>query len=228
MQFHLPIFQNLCPSWENITPLGVRRTFRKGSPIFGLESTANGIYYVERGLVEILLYTTHGPEKVLFYVGQGCIFGEVSCFTGETGEAFPRARADCTVHFFSRDLIETIIATQYPQQMLELVRLSAYKLRMYGVLLQDSLDSDNFLRVCKMLVSLARFKDPDLKPGQREVCFQPDLTQTDLARLMGVHRVTVAKALGRLRQMGVVRRFSKTALEITDYARLCDLIDETV
>ena len=96
--------------------------------------------------MEIPLYTLHGPEKVLFYVGPGCVFGEVSCFvTGERDEASVRARTDCVLYFFSRDLIEGVIASQYPHLLIELVRALAYKLRMYGVLLQDSLNSDNFM-----------------------------------------------------------------------------------
>ena len=227
MQYQLPVFENLCPSWNTILHLGGRRTFQKGSEIVDLVTPVNGIYFVKEGSVEIPLYTLHGPEKVLFYVGPGCIFGEVSCFvTGERDEASVRARTDCVLYFFSRDLIEGVIASQYPHLLIELVRALAYKLRMYGVLLQDSLNSDNFMRVCKMLVYLIRFKNVDIARGQKQVIIQPEMSQHDMARLMGIHRVTVTKAISRLKAMGIIHHFSKKTLEVVDFPALCQLIEK--
>jgi|GEM_PF-987109 len=231
MQYQFPIFENLCPSWEKIAPLGVRCVYPKGAQILNLESHVNGVYYVIEGSVEIMLYTLQGPEKVLFYVGPGCIFGEVSCFvnaeSGESDEASVRARTDCVVVYFTREQIEGTIANQYPQLLLELIRATAYKVRMYGVLLRDSLSSDHFIRVCKMLVYLTRFKAGPLVAGQNRVAFQPEMTQNDMARLMGIHRVTVTKAVSRLKQMGIILRFSKSSLVIADFPGLCQLIEKS-
>jgi len=226
MQYQLPIFENLCPSWSTILHLGIRRSFPKGSEIIDLITPVNGVYFVKEGSVEVPLYTEHGPEKVLFYVGPGCIFGEISCFVGgEADEASVRARTDCILYFFSRELIEGTIASQHPQLLIELIRASAYKIRMFSVLLRDSLNSDNFLRVCKMLVYLVRFKEVEIAPGQKQVTVQPEMTQQDLARLMGLHRVTVTKALSRLKTMGLLQHFSKKKLQITDFPALCRLAE---
>jgi CRP-like cAMP-binding protein len=96
---------------------------------------------------------------------------------------------------------------------------------MYGVLLQDSLNNDNFVRVCKMLVYLAHFKEKQIIPTQKEVSLQPNMTQNDMARLMGIHRVTVTKALSRLRGLGIIDHFSKKSLLISDFPALCQLIE---
>ncbi len=231
MQYQLPIFENLCPSWEKIAHLGVRYVYPRGTQILTLESHVNGVYYVKEGSVEIMLYTLQGPEKVLFFVGPGCVFGEVSCFvnaeSGESDEASVRARSDCVVYFFSRELIEGTITRQHPQLLLELIRATAYKVRMYGVLLRDSLSSDNFIRVCKMLVYLTRFRAGSLAVGQKQVAFQPEMTQNDMARLMGIHRVTVTKAISRLKALGLITRFSKSSLVVADFPGLCQLIEKS-
>jgi hypothetical protein len=96
---------------------------------------------------------------------------------------------------------------------------------MYGVLLQDSLSGDNFIRVCKMLVYLVHFKEAELALGQKQVIVQPEMTQHDMARLMGIHRVTVTKAISRLKSLGILRRFSKKTLEIADFPALCRLVE---
>lgn len=226
-QYQLPIFQNLCPSWQNVTYLGNRRTFPKGYQILDLETQLNGIYLVMEGSVEVILYTLRGPEKVLFYVGSGCIFGEVSCFvSGDRDDASVRARSDCILYFFSRDVLEGTIASQYPHLLIEMIQATSYKLRMYSVLLRDSLSSNPFLHVCKMLVYLVRFKGIELPQGQKQVVIQPEMTQNDIAKLMGVHRVTVTKAIGQLKEMGIVRYFSKHLLDISDFPALCQLIEK--
>ena len=225
MQYQLPIFENLCPAWETVTHLGIRRKFLKGSQIFDIANPINGVYFVAKGSVEVILNTQHGSEKVLYYVGPGCIFGEVSCFVaGDSGEARVRARSDCDCYFFSRETIEGIVARQYTGLLLELIRAEAYKIRMYGILLQDSLNNDNFVRVCKMLVYLAHFKQAQITTSQKEVSFQPDITQSDMARLMGIHRVTVTKALSRLKNLGIIHHFSKKSLLISDYQALSHLV----
>jgi CRP-like cAMP-binding protein len=227
MQYQLPYFEDLCPSWGSISHLGVRHIFHKGSQIIGLESTVDGVYFVQQGVVEILLYTARGPEKVLFYVGSGCIFGEVSCFVGGASEeASVRARSDCVLYFFNRELVEGLVASLYPHLLIELIRASAYKIRMYGVLLQDSLTSDNFTRVCKMLVYLVRFRSGEQAFSHAQVTIQPDLTQNDIARLLGVHRVTVTKSISRLKEMGVLGRFSKKSLVINDFPALLGLAEK--
>lgn len=226
IQYRLPVFENLCPGWESISNLGLKRFFVKGSHIFDLETHVNGVFFIKEGIVDIILYTEHGPEKVLFQVREGCLFGEISCFvSGANGEAIAIARRDCQLYFFPRELIEGIIANQFPHLLLELIQSLAYKIRMYTILLKDSLISDHFIRVCKMLVYLAVFKGIDPNSSVKKVTIQPDITQNDIARMMGIHRVTVTKAVGRLKEMGIVLRFSKKILEFSDFPALCLLAD---
>ena len=224
MQYHFPIFENLCPSWGEITHLGIRRVFQKGSEIIGLTTPTHGIYYVMEGSVEVPLYAASGPEKVLFFVGPGCIFGEISCFvTGEEhDDASVKARSNCVLYYFSRDVIENTITNHHPQLLIELIRATSYKNRMFSVLFRDILNSDNFIRVCKMLVYLVQFKGAD-RPGGKQISFDPEMTQSDLARLMGVHRVTVSKAISKLKEQGVLTRFTKKSLQIADYPALLEL-----
>ena len=220
-QFSLPIFENLCPGWEAIKHLGIRHSYQKGCQIYDLQSPVNGVYLVESGLVEIVLYTPTGPEKVLYYVGPGCIFGEVGCFvSGDTGEARIQARSDCSAYFFGRETIEGVIAREHPQLLIELIRTSAYKIRMFAVLLRDSLTGDVFQRVCRTLVYLVEYRGVLPQPGFQGLAVQPGLSQTDLARLLGIHRVTLTKVINRLKNERVIKRFTKNRLEILDFERL--------
>ncbi len=226
MFYQLPIFENLCPSWEKVLQLGTREVFPRGSRIFFTEDLIDGLYYIVEGSIEINLHTVHGPEKVLFIVGKGCIFGEVSCFIGgDAEEASAKTRSDSVLYYFKKETIEQIIAPRFPDLMLELVKTVSYKARMFTELLTDELISNQFTRVCKMIVYLVRFKEVRIEAGQKHVVLTPNMTQHDIARLMGVHRVTVTKAISELKHRGIVKQFSKKCLDITDFPALLNLVE---
>lgn len=224
MQYRFPIFENLCPSWGQVTHLGIRKRIPKGTVILDMEATVDGVYFLQEGVVEIMLNTQSGPEKVLYCVGKGCVFGEVCCFApGDNLEATVKARTDCTLYFFKREAIEGPIAREHPQLLLELIRILGHIVRMYGVLLQDTLSVDFFVRVCRFLVYLVRFKGADATGEQVRVVVQSGVTQGDIARLLGVHRVTVTKAVKKLKDQGIIQHFTKRELAISDFPRLCQL-----
>lgn len=223
MQYQFPIFENLCPSWGEVTHLGVKRQAPKGAWVLGANDTAEGVYYIQEGVLEIMLNTQRGPEKVLYCVGKGCVFGEVVCFVpGATEEAVVKARTDCKLVFFNRETIESTIAQQFPHLLIELVKILGHIVRMYGIHLQDSLNLDFLTRVCRFLVYLVEFKAAEVQ-GRKRVVIQADITQSDMARLLGVHRVTITKAVKKLKELGILKSFTKKELEITDFPGLCKL-----
>jgi DNA-binding IclR family transcriptional regulator len=104
-----------------------------------------------------------------------------------------------------------------------MVGLLGHIVRMYGVWLQDSLSQEYFERVCRILIYFVRWKlGETVQPG-REVLIHDELSQNDIAKLLGIHRVSVTKAVSRLKELGILRRFTKTELDIADYPQLCRL-----
>jgi len=224
MQYEFPVFEALCPSWDQVTHLATRQVYPKGSLILDMEAPAEGIYFIKEGQVDTALYTLNGPEKVLYGVGQGCVFGEASCFsTGVTGEATVWARTACVLYYFRKETVEGAIAREHPHLLIELAGMLGHIVRMYGVWLQDSLSQDYFARVCRILVYFVRWKQGDAVRTGNEVLIQSDVSQGDIAKLLGIHRVTVAKAVGRLKELGIIRRFTRNELDIADYRGLCRL-----
>ena len=224
LQYEFPVFEHLCPSWGSFTHLASRQVHPKGALILDMDVTAGGVYFVAEGQVDTVLYTLHGPEKVLYGIGKGSLFGEASCFsTGRTGEATVWARTACTLFFFKKETVEGPIARDHPHLLLEMAGLLGHIVRMYGVWLQDSLSLDYFERVCRLLIYYIRWKKGSTLRAPRAVLINADLTQNDVAKLLGLHRVSVTKAVRRLKELGIIRRFTKNELDIADYPGLCRL-----
>jgi CRP-like cAMP-binding protein len=158
---------------------------------------------------------------VLYAIGTGALFGEACCFsTGFTGEASVWARTPCVLYFFRRETVEEVIAREHPELILEMVGLLGYIVRMFAVWMRDSLTQDYFERVCRILVYYVEWKGVSPDPATGEVVIHADLTQNDLARLLGIHRISVAKAVRRLKETGILLRFTKRVLHIADFPRL--------
>jgi len=224
VQYEFPFFEQYCPSWGQVLHLGTRQVYPKGALILDMDVPAKGVYYVKEGQVDTVLYTLHGPEKVLYGIGQGSLFGEACCLSTErTGEATVWARTACTLIFFRKDTVEGVIARDHPHLLLEMAGLLGHIVRMYGVWLQDSLSLDYFERVCRILIYYLRWKKGPGIDQAGAVLVHADLTQNDIAKLLGVHRVSVTKAVSRLKELGIIRHFTKSELDLADFQGLCRL-----
>ena len=132
MQYEYPVFEHLCPSWGQFTALATRLVYPEGALILGMDAPANGVIYVQEGQVDTVLETFDGPEKVLYGIGEGCLFGEAGCFTtGALAETAVRARTDCILYFFRKETVEGTISRKHPHLLLEMVRLQGHILWMY-------------------------------------------------------------------------------------------------
>ena len=99
----------------------------------------------------------------------------MTCFvTGESKEATARARTDCTLYFFS-GLIKGTIANQHPTALENNARPRPIKSKCTACCSRTSLNNDNFIRVCKMLVYLVQSKNVDIPAGQKRVVIQPGI-----------------------------------------------------
>lgn len=69
------------------------------------------------------------------------------------------------------------------------------------------------------LVQLARWLSR-MADNHGALSFRPGLTQQELADMLGVHRATLVRCIHALRAQGIVSRFTRNALDITDPAAL--------
>ena len=49
------------------------------------------------------------------------------------------------------------------------------------------------------------------------------MSQSDAAAMLGLHQTTVARLIRRLREKGVIGRFTKSELQVLDVARLREM-----
>ncbi len=158
------------------------------------------LYFLERGTVRLTQQNMDGQEKILWFIGENCIFGETPFFHNANVCAHFTCVTNCTIHAFSTSAFETVMR-EYPELMLDLTRSMALKMR-FLVRQVASLTLDNALvRVCRFL---EQHIVPDSDPLLVDMCF----SRQDIASFLGINRSSLYKLLREQEEKGLLKLVS--------------------
>ncbi len=204
--------------WRQVLDLGTRLRFRKGEEIMHGGEKGEYLYYVHQGEARLMRTTLDGREKILMSMRSGTVTGETPFFDEVPARSSIVAGTDCVVYAFSRDCVLHEILPNYPALTLALLHSLASKVR---VLCNQSVSlslEELPPRICRFLH--LRMRDDGGAPNPR---VSPGLNQQELANLLGVHRVTLNKALRELEREAVLGPYSRDEVYIVDMERFHEL-----
>ncbi|WP_199255453.1 Crp/Fnr family transcriptional regulator [Mycolicibacterium mengxianglii] len=209
--------QTLAALTRELTPV----EFRRGYTIVTEGESGDRMYVIVEGKVKVGRRSTDGRQNLLAVLGPSEVFGELSVF--DFGARTSTVTALTTVRAVSIDRAElsTLIAC-YPELGEQLLRVLARRLRDTHDNVSDLVFTDVPGRVAKLLLQLAtRFgvQGPGTEPDRPVIRVPHDLTQEELAQLVGSSRETVNKALAEFVERGWIQVRGKTVL-VLDRARL--------
>ena len=197
--------------FESMVPVELTRgdvLFREGEP-------GDRLYVIAQGKIKLGRRSSDGRENLLSILGPGEMFGELSLFDPGPRTATASSVSDALVYELRHQALVQWIAA-HPSVATTLLGALARRLRRTNETLADLVFSDVPGRVAKALLDLsARFGEPN-DDGIRVA---HDLTQEELAQLVGASRETVNKALADFAARGWVRREGR-AVVLLDVDRL--------
>lgn len=187
----------------------------RGTVLFSEGDPGDSLYIVLSGKVKLGRRSSDGRENLVAVMGPSDQFGELSLFDPGPRTATAIAVTDTRVAVLPKQALVQWIS-QRPEIGLQLMRVIARRLRRTNTMLADLIFVDVPGRVAKQLLQLAsRFGS--VEGGQLRVTH--DLTQEELAQLVGASRETVNKALADFASRGWLRLEGKSVL-ILDRERL--------
>ncbi|WP_445167942.1 Crp/Fnr family transcriptional regulator [Mycolicibacterium sp. Dal123E01] len=192
-----------------------RRYVLAGQPIFDQGDPGELLYIIASGKVKIGTVAADGRENLSSVLGPSDMFGELSTLDPGPRMSSARALTDVDLVTMDRAQLRDWI-TPRPQVAEQLMRLLARRLRRMTTSRSDLVFTDAAGRVAKLLLQLAqRFG------VQRDgsVLVNHDLTQDELAQLVGSSRETVNKVLSDFANRGWIQLNGKGLL-ISDTERL--------
>ena len=189
--------------------------YTRGEQVFNEGEQGDTLFIVLAGKIKIGRRAVDGRENMLSVMGPSDMFGELSLFDPgprtATATVVTEARLAHLAHAALRPWIN-----DRPEIAAQLLRVLARRLRRTNDALADLIFTDVPGRVAKALLALSERFGTEEPEGVR---VRHDLTQEELAQLVGASRETVNKALADFASRGWLRVDSR-AVTILDADRL--------
>lgn len=190
-------------------------SLRRGEILFSEGDDGNQLYVVTEGKIKLGRTSPDGRENLLAILGPGQMFGELSFFDPGPRSATATAVTDVELKSLGHEALSPVLKA-HPDVAHALLNQLAGRLRRTNEVVGDLVFSDVPGRVAKALLDLAsRF-------GRRAddgIHVNHDLTQEELAQLVGASRETVNKALADFASRGWLRLEPRSVV-ILDLERL--------
>ena len=188
---------------------------RRGDVLFHEGDSGDKLYIVLDGKVKLGRTSADGRENLLAILGPGQMFGELSLFDPGPRSATVTAITDCILLSLGNDELGRWLNGR-PEVARGLLVQLAGRLRKANDVVADLVFSDVPGRVAKALLDLStRFG----KVADDGIHVHHDLTQEELAQLVGASRETVNKALADFASRGWLRLEARSVV-IMDVERL--------
>ncbi len=196
----VPLFTHLKdPELAGLSKHLRRRAFHRGTMIFHKDQGGDALYIVESGRVRIFLPSEGGEELTVHVAGAGDVFGELALLDGRPRSASAEALEDAVTYTISREEFQRYLATA-PQLAAALIELLSTRLRDLTEYAESLAFLDLEGRLAKALLQMSE------RYGVRGdgIEIDIDLTQAELATMVGATRERVNRALAAFRAQHLV------------------------
>ena len=201
------IFQGVDPvAVQNLIEQMETVRFPRGTTIFEEGEPGDRLYIITSGKIKLARHAPDGRENLLTVMGPSDMFGELSIFDPGPRTSSAVCVTEVTAATMNSEMLKQWVA-DHPAIAQQLLRVLARRLRRTNANLADLIFTDVPGRVAKTLLQLAnRFGVQE--GGALRV--NHDLTQEEIAQLVGASRETVNKALATFAHRGWIRLEGKS------------------
>ncbi len=206
-----PLFESLDDDSAAALQAGVTVVeLSRAERLFEEGASGNQLYVILAGKIKLTRAAADGRENLLSVLGPGEMFGELSLFDPRPRTASATAVTDSRLAALAHADLRSWL-TGRPDVALHLLQALAQRLRRANDVMADLVFTDVPGRVAKALLDLAdRFGTAQ----QDGLQVNHDLTQEELAQLVGASRETVNKALADSAARGWLQLSAKSVLLI--------------
>jgi CRP/FNR family transcriptional regulator, cyclic AMP receptor protein len=212
------MFRELAPELlHRLAQLCHIRTLQDGAVLFQQGDEGDALYGVVSGLIRIVVAGEAGKELTLGLMEAGDVFGEIALLDGLTRTGGAQAAEDSVLlviqraHFLQVLEAEPGLARHIIELLCERLRINTDRIAEYAFL-------NLHARLARKIESLAIAHGQHGEDGVR-IALQ--MSQTELAQMLGVTREAVNKQLKSWSQAGVLR-VERGTITVCDMRALAD------
>jgi CRP/FNR family transcriptional regulator, cyclic AMP receptor protein len=206
-----PLFEALDDEGTTALRAGVTEVaLARGERLFDEGDAGDALYVVLDGKVKLTRTSADGRENLISLIGPGEMFGELSLFDPRPRTMSASAVTDVRLAALAHDDLRSWLNGR-PDVAMHLLAALARRLRRTNEVMSDLVFTDVPGRVAKALLDLAARFGTRQEDGLQ---VNHDLTQEELAQLVGASRETVNKALADFVARGWIQLHPKSVLLI--------------
>jgi CRP/FNR family cyclic AMP-dependent transcriptional regulator len=187
----------------------------RGDVLFREGDRGDRLYVIGEGKIKLGLTSIDGRENLLAILGPGEMFGELSLFDPGDRTATATAVAETQLIALGHEDLNTFLSGR-PAVATTMLAALARRLRRTNEALSDLVFTDVPGRVAKALLDLSSSFGRSSEDG---ILVAHDLTQEELAQLVGASRETVNKALADFATRGWIKLEAR-AVVLIDIERI--------
>jgi CRP/FNR family cyclic AMP-dependent transcriptional regulator len=202
----VPIFRDLPDTaYSELAAASHPRRWPAGAMLFQRDDPSTYMIAVEKGRIRLSLQTLSGREFALRQVGAGALFGEIGILDGLPRSADAMAVTASAGYIVERGQLQALmqrngsIAEAFIRHLCSLLRYTTEHIETIALYGLEG-------RIARFLLSELRSGDGGAMGRQVEL----ELSQSDLAELLGASRPKVNQAIATLEKTGAIRRTGKT------------------
>lgn len=208
------LYEILCPYKYNdhlkVHPLSC---YNKTDFLFMEGDPVREIFLITEGRVKVGFYDNEGNEQVISFLGRGEILGEVALFGQNRYKEFAQAVTDRTMICKLRVEKAQELVRDYVPFSLTLTKRFSERVQRLERHLQILLFKDARQRLVEFLKDLCRDFGAPYRTG---VKITLEMTQSDIAALIGASRKTVSLLFTDLEEAGLVKFFGRKEIYVPD------------
>jgi CRP-like cAMP-binding protein len=171
----------------------VETSFERGQVIFLEGEPCRGMYVVARGRVRVFKTSAEGREQVLFVAGRGDSFNDVPVFDGGPNPASAAALDASAVYLVPRETLLALVADCPAARAV----IGLFALRHLPAVVEDLSVRSVLGRLARLLLDSAVAENGPAPPRQ--------MTQDEMAAMVGTVRDVIGRALRQLESAGAIR-----------------------
>jgi CRP/FNR family cyclic AMP-dependent transcriptional regulator len=198
----IPLFADMPQDQlQSLTGALERRIYRKGQIILHQGDPGDSLFVVVSGRVRIYTLSSEGHELSVWICDEGDFFGEMALLTGEPRSAYAQAMQHTDVLILNRQAFRSFLLAN-PLAAIHTIEALSQRLRRTTESAEGLVSLSVAQRIARKLLELMERYGVQQEDG---VLIDLHLSQEAIATLVGTSRESANRALGTLRDEGIVQ-----------------------
>ncbi len=219
---HKKIYNNILSGMSEkdkneLISLGKEIHFKTQNTLFMQGDEGKHIYIVQSGAVSITTFSNEGQEVILQTLHKDDIFGEIAIFDNEPRTANAIAQKNTTLIAIDGNKFLSFL-NKKPAIYIGIIQLLCKRLRWSSKLVESFVFADSMERLLVRLIYLAEYHGHDNSSTI-------NISQDDLAKMLGLSREIVNKKLQELQAQNLVT-LERKKITINDIEKLIKFNDQ--